>query len=73
MDHKIPGKYYLVEVVGLNESGFAIAMYTNGNRHGPKWISQKTGGDITTFVKSYKPLDKIGKMHPFAVLTVKNN
>lgn len=73
MDHKIPGKYYLVEVPGWNGAGFAIAEYRiMGGKSLWFDISERVD-NCTDYVISYKALDKVGKMHPFAVLTVKNN
>lgn len=72
MEHKIPGHYYLVEVPGWNGAGFAVAEYRilGGKSF---WFDVSANmDDCTHYVKSYKALDKVGKMHPFAVLTFKN-
>lgn len=69
MENKIPGKYYLVEVPGWNESGFAIAVLTENANW---WTDTPEPHNVTAYVKSYKALDKVGRMHPFAVLTFKN-
>jgi hypothetical protein len=71
MDHKIPGKYYLVEVTGWNKAGFAVAEYQEFPG-GPEWRDIGEDMECTAHVKSYKSLDKVGKMHPFSVLIVKN-
>jgi hypothetical protein len=70
MEHKIPGNYYLVEVPGWNDAGFAIAEYAFDEHLGIQWIDQSVDMICTAYVKSYKALDKVGKMRPFAVLTI---
>lgn len=71
MDHKIPGNYYLVEVSGWNEAGFAVARYEYDEHKGPMWVDVSGGSYCTDHVRSYKDLEKVGKMRPFAVLYFK--
>lgn len=72
MEHKIVGSYYLVELSGgWNMANYTVALYYEQN--GPKWIDVCSDEKLncTSYVKSYKSLDKVGKMHPFAILTIK--
>jgi hypothetical protein len=72
MEHRIPGNYYLVELIpGWNEANYTIAKYSEEN--GSKWTGVCLDDKLncTSYVKSYKALSKVGKMHPFAVLSIK--
>lgn len=70
MEHKIPGNYYLVEVPSWNAAGFAVAEYSIDLTGGPQWRDVSADMDCTGHVKSYKEIDKVGKMRPFVVLSI---
>ena len=71
MEHKIDGKCYLVEVPAWNLAGFAVAQYRLIGGV-PFWHDISADMDCTSHVKSYKSLDKVDKMRPYAVLSFTN-
>lgn len=71
MEHKIPGSYYLVECPEWNTAGFAVAEYRVIGTVSFWFDVSANHDDCTKYVTSYKALDKVGKMHPFAILTIK--
>lgn len=69
MDYKINGNYYLVQASGWNEAGFCVARFKNiGGVY--FWVDVSTDADCAKFVTAYKAIDKVGKMRPFAVLSI---
>jgi hypothetical protein len=65
MESKVNGEYYLVECPGWNAAGFCVAQFNNYT-----WTDASTDSECTDFVKSYKSVNKVGKMRPYAVFRI---